>query len=170
MGFRVVVNADPPSHTTMLIHELTPEDCADLLERSVLGRLACSKDQQPYVVPVHFSFDRERVCVYGFSTVGQKVTWMRENPRVCLEVDEITDGKHWQTVLVFGRYEEMGDSPEDGGARQRAQDLFQQRGEWWQPAAARLGSREHHAVVLYRIQIERMTGRRTTLPARGRPE
>ena len=154
----------------MLIHELTPEECAEVLQRSELGRLACSRDHQPYVVPVHFSFDRERGCVYGFSTVGQKVSWMRENPRVCLEVDEITHGKHWLTVVVFGRYREMGASPEHAEARQRAQELFQQRGEWWQPAAARVGSRDHHAVVLYRIQIDGMTGRRAARPARRRAE
>jgi nitroimidazol reductase NimA-like FMN-containing flavoprotein (pyridoxamine 5'-phosphate oxidase superfamily) len=152
----------------MLIHELTPEECAELLRRTDLGRLACSKDGQPYVVPVHFSFDRERNCVYSFSLVGQKVTWMRENPRVCLEVDGVTDADHWHTVVVFGCYEEMGDTPDHAQARRRAQDLFQQRPEWWQPAAAKVASREHHAVVLYRIRIDRMTGRRAARSVRRR--
>jgi nitroimidazol reductase NimA-like FMN-containing flavoprotein (pyridoxamine 5'-phosphate oxidase superfamily) len=152
----------------MLIHKLTPKECAEFLQRTDLGRLACSKDGQPYVVPVHFSFDRERGCVYSFSTVGQKVTWMRENPRVCLEVDDVTDKNHWKTVVLFGRYDEMGDSHEEAEARRRAQELFEQRPEWWQPAAAKLGSRERHAVVLYRIQIERMTGRRAARNVRGR--
>ena len=152
----------------MLIHEMTPDECAELLRRTHLGRLACSKDGQPYVVPVHFSFDRERRCVYGFSLVGQKVRWMRENPLVCLEVDNVTDANRWQTLVAFGRYEEMGDTPADAPARQRAQDLFQERPEWWQPAAAKLGSAENHAVVLYRIQIERMTGRRAARSVRGR--
>lgn len=46
---------------------------------------------QPYVVPIHLSLDAERSCVYAFSTVGQKILWMRENPQVCLEVEEIRD-------------------------------------------------------------------------------
>jgi uncharacterized protein len=49
----------------MLIHELTPTECAEILRRTNLGRLACAKDGQPYVVPVHFSFDLERSCVYA---------------------------------------------------------------------------------------------------------
>ena len=85
---------------------------------------------------------------------------MRENPRVCLEVDDVTDKDHWQTVVVFGRYEEIQDSPDEAEPRQRAQELFQQRPEWWQPAAAKIGARERHAVVIYRITIDRMTGRR----------
>jgi uncharacterized protein len=144
----------------MLIQELTPTQCADALERMTLARLGCSKDGQPYIVPVLFSFDRDRGCVYCFSTIGQKVLWMRENPLVCLEIDDIQDKNHWQSVVIFGRYEEIQDSPEEAEARQRAEALFQQRAEWWLPAAAKIGSRERHAVVVYRIHIDRVTGRR----------
>ena len=153
----------------MLIHELTTTQCADVLERTNVGRLGCSKQGQPYIVPILFSFDRDRGCVYGFSTVGQKVTWMRENPLVCLEVDEIQDKDHWHSVVLFGRYEEIQDSPEEAEARQRAEALFQQRAEWWLPAAAKVGLRERHAVVVYRIHIDRISGRRAarTSPVTG---
>lgn len=146
----------------MRIFELSPTECAEILQRTTFGRLACAKDGQPYVVPVQFSFDLERGCVYGFSTVGQKVQWMRDNPLVCLEVEDIADKTHWQTVIVFGRYEEIQDSPEEAEARDRAQRLFQQRPEWWLPAAAKVGSRERHAVVVYRIHIDRVTGRKAS--------
>ena len=85
---------------------------------------------------------------------------MRENPLVCLEVDDIQDKDHWQTVVIVGRYEEIQDSPEEAEARQRAEALFHQRAEWWLPAAARVGAREPHAVVVYRIQIDQISGRR----------
>ena len=61
----------------MLIHELTGDQCREVLGRAELGRLACSRFDQPYVVPIHFSFDPDSDCIYGFSTVGQKVQWMR---------------------------------------------------------------------------------------------
>jgi nitroimidazol reductase NimA-like FMN-containing flavoprotein (pyridoxamine 5'-phosphate oxidase superfamily) len=143
----------------MLIQDLTPTECAAILQRSHLGRLGCARDGQPYVVPIHFSFDPERGCVYSFSGVGQKVTWMRQNPRVCLEVDDVTSKDHWQTVVVFGRYEEIQDAPEEADARRRAERLFQRRPEWWLPAAAATaGSKVRH--IVYRIQIEEITGRR----------
>jgi nitroimidazol reductase NimA-like FMN-containing flavoprotein (pyridoxamine 5'-phosphate oxidase superfamily) len=144
----------------MLIHELTTKQCAEILERTNLGRLGCAQDGQPYVVPIHFSFDVERGCVYSFSTIGQKVLWMRDNPLVCLEVDDVADKNHWQTVVVFGRYEEIQDAPEEKEARERAEALFQQRDEWWLPAAGKVLSRERHGVVVYRIHIDRITGRR----------
>lgn len=144
----------------MLIHDLTATECEDTLARTHLGRLGCSRQGQPYIVPILFSFDRERRCVYSFATVGQKVRWMRENPLVCLEVDDVADTNHWKTVVVFGRYEEIHDSPAEADARQRAEALFSERREWWLPGAARVGTREHPDVVVYRIQIDRMTGRR----------
>lgn len=151
----------------MQIHELTPSECAEVLQRASVGRLACARDGQPYIVPIHFSFDPEQACIYSFSTVGQKISWMRDNPRVCMEIDDVTDKDHWLSVVVFGRYEELPTSPGEPEPRQRAQDLFQQRPEWWLPAAAKVDSRERDAFVVYRIQIERLTGRRADRGARA---
>jgi hypothetical protein len=144
----------------MLIHELTAAECAALLRRINLGRLGCSRFDQPYVVPIHFSFAEGENCIYAFSTLGQKIEWMRRNSKVCLEVEEISDKDHWSTVVVVGRYEELQQTLEDADARQRAEQLFGQRHEWWLPAAARLTTAERAHVVLYRIRIDRMTGRR----------
>ena len=144
----------------MRIRELDRVECGEVLSRNELARLACSRHDQPYIVPIHYSFDAARKCLYAFSTVGQKIQWMRDNPKVCIEVDDIGDKDHWTTVLVFGRYEEMTDSPAYKTARQRAQKLFEGRPEWWFPAAAKLPSREHHAMVLYRIHVDRLSGRR----------
>lgn len=144
----------------MLVHELRPDECLEVLSRTDVGRLACSRDDQPYIVPIHFSLDRGRGCVYGFSGVGQKVQWMRENPKVCLEVERISDRGHWQTVLVFGRYEEVGDEPDEAETRRRALERFQERRDWWLPGAARVDSRGPRPVVVFRILIDRVTGRR----------
>jgi uncharacterized protein len=144
----------------MLIHELNREECREILARSSLGRLACARLDQPYIIPIHFSFDSERHCIYAFSTIGQKIQWMRENPKVCLEVEEIDDKDHWVTVVAIGRYEEIHQNPEEALARQRAEQLFLLRREWWLPGAAKTGGREHPEMVVYRIVIERLTGRR----------
>jgi nitroimidazol reductase NimA-like FMN-containing flavoprotein (pyridoxamine 5'-phosphate oxidase superfamily) len=143
----------------MLIRELSRTQSLELLQRGHLGRLACALDGQPYVVPVQYSFDPEKRCLYCFSAIGQKIEWMRRNPLVCVEVDEIEDKDHWNSVVVYGRYEEINSDDKDAVARQRAQELFQQRPEWWLPGAAKLPTREPHAVVLYRVQIDRITGR-----------
>ena len=144
----------------MLIHELKAEECAEVLGRTYVGRLGCARHDQPYIVPIFFAYDHGRKCIYAFSMLGQKIKWMRENPKVCLEVEEITDRNHWTTVLVFGRYEEIPKSAEEAPARQRAEQLFQKRQEWWLPGAGKVKSREHDHMVIYRIHIDRITGRR----------
>jgi nitroimidazol reductase NimA-like FMN-containing flavoprotein (pyridoxamine 5'-phosphate oxidase superfamily) len=144
----------------MLIHELTAAECRQILSRVTLARIACARGGQPYIVPISFAFDAESDCLFGFSSIGRKVEWMRENPSVCVEVEDVEDRFHWTTLVIFGLYEEISDSPADQAIRQRALDLFEQRTEWWLPGAARVGPREHPAVVMYRIQITSMTGRR----------
>ena len=149
----------------MLIHELTAAQCDEVLARTNIGRLACARRDQPYIVPVFLYFDIGEKCLYSFSAVGQKIDWMRDNPKVCVEVDEISEGFHWTTVVVFGHYEEIRNSERESDARRRAYELFQQRPEWWLPGLGKLTTgEEHHAPVTYRIRVDNMSGRRA---ARG---
>jgi uncharacterized protein len=145
----------------MIIHELTVAECEEFLGHATVGRLGCARKGQPYIVPVSLYFGRDEKCLYGFSTVGKKIEWMRENPSVCVEIDAIADQHQWTTVLVIGRYEELDSSDEQRRARQRALDLFQQQSRWWLPAGATLSSGVQHAsAVVYRIHISSVSGRR----------
>jgi nitroimidazol reductase NimA-like FMN-containing flavoprotein (pyridoxamine 5'-phosphate oxidase superfamily) len=146
----------------MVVHELTTTECRDALQRADLGRLACVNGDQPYIVPIHFSFDAGRNCLYAFSVLGQKIDWMRQQPKVCLAVEDLTDKNHWTTVLVFGRYEELTDSADDKAALEAVMELFKQRPEWWLPAVAKVGTRESHETVIYRVTIDQLTGRRAS--------
>ena len=145
----------------MIIHELTPAECRDCLARTTLGRLACAQANQPYITPIFFAFDSGDDCLYSFATVGQKIEWMRENPRVCVAIDEIADELNWTTVVVFGRYEELTGTPRQTAALDRARELFERRRSWWLPAAGKVASgQEHGSPVVYRVRIDTATGRR----------
>lgn len=146
----------------MLIHELTDEECRTILGRSRLARLACSRYDQAYIVPIFIQFDDDHL--YSFATVGQKIDWMRSNPKVCIEVDDIQDVRHWTSVVAFGLYEELTDAPEHRAGRERARELLESRGEFWFPAAAKLTSGEHAVPVVFRIKIDRISGRRAERP------
>jgi hypothetical protein len=148
----------------MRIHTLSTEECVDFLRSRSLGQLACSHRNQPYIVPIHFSFEPERRRIYAFSSVGQKIEWMRQNPAVCLEIDDIKDKEHWTTVLVFGRYRELQRGQENAEERRVAGELLQKRPEWWLPAVGKVGDYEHPDVVLYSIDAERFSGRRVARP------
>jgi len=149
----------------MFIRELSPGECHDVLKRASIARLACARENQPYVVPIHVYFDGD--SLYSFATLGQKVAWMRENPRVCVQVDDITDRFHWSTVIVFGRYEELLHMPSDEAARQRAHELFKTVPEWWQPASSNVTRPDARVPVIYRIRTEKMSGRLAERPEHG---
>jgi uncharacterized protein len=142
----------------MLIHELSESECRKVLARTSLGRLACAHDNQPYVVPIYFALDGDDL--YSFATIGRKIEWMRANPKVCLEVDDITDQFHWTTVVAIGRYEELTHTPVHDAIKSRAEALLRKRPEWWFPGAARTVGSDRHVPVIYRIRIDRLSGRR----------
>ena len=147
----------------MFIHEMTIDECRSALQKANVGRLACARDGQPYAVPINFAFDG--TYLYGFTTLGQKIEWMRANPLVCVEVDEIISENQWMSIIVFGQYEELTDKPEYERARVRAHAFLQKRAIWWEPAAL---SQEHrdqsHSLtpIVYRLHVKKITGHRAT--------
>lgn len=141
----------------MVVRELNTSECQAVLASARIARLACARADQPYVVPVHIYYDGD--ALYSFATLGRKIEWMRENPRVCVQVDHIADRLRWATVVVFGRYEELLHIPSQEDARRRARELFQKVPDWWQPAAATTAPDGFRMPVIYRIRIETMTGR-----------
>ena len=146
----------------MFIHEMSRAECNEALSRAKFGRLACAHDNQPYVLPLNIAFDGDS-HLYCFTTRGQKVEWMRSNPLVCFEIDEVTNHNHWSSVIAFGSYEELPDKPEYEVARRRAHEFLQKRAMWWEPAYI---SQEHrdqpHSLtpIFFRIRIEDVTGHR----------
>jgi uncharacterized protein len=148
----------------VLIQELTTRASLDLLARTRLYRLACSRGDQPYVLPVYLVHDNG--ALYGFATVGQKIEWMRANPLVCVVADEVESPQQWASVIVSGRYEELLDMPEWQRARATAYKLLQQEGGmWWEPAFVKTthgGTPRPLVPVWYRIHVVRITGHRAT--------
>jgi len=94
---------------SMWIIELTDAECEAVLERAVVARLATCADSRPYIVPISVKYERAASdrFLYSFANLGQKVRWMRSNPLVCVEVDELGDRVHWTTVVITGRFEEL---------------------------------------------------------------
>jgi uncharacterized protein len=148
----------------MRIIEMSQAECRELLERVSIGRLACSLDNQPYIVPVAFSYEPD--SMYVFSTHGKKIEWMRQNPKVCLQVDEVGNRSNWISVVITGTYLELTET-QYPAQLEHAMEQLAQYSEWWRnPLAQR---REHTSdlaieSVFFRIDIKSMTG------LRGMPE
>src|SRR5262249_6472502 len=137
-------------------------ECNEFLARKRLGRLACARDDQPYITPCFFALEGD--ALYSFSTEGQKIAWMRKNPLVCVETDDIASPREWVSVVAFGRYEELPDTPDFQAARRLAHSLLQHRPQWWEPGYVRTilrgGAERPLELVYFRIQIGELWGHR----------
>jgi uncharacterized protein len=144
----------------MRIVAISKEECIETLERVSIGRLGCSLGDQPYVVPVAFSYEPD--SIYIFSTVGKKINWMRQNPKVCLQVDEIGNRRNWLSVIVTGTYLELS-KPQYTAQREHALELLAQYSHYWQTALAERREQTGDLSiepVFFRIDIESMCGLR----------
>jgi hypothetical protein len=143
----------------MPVQEMTRAECEALLADRRLARLACSSGDQPYVVPIFYVV--EGIYLYSFTMPGKKLQMMRENPRVCVLVEEFSEGKKWRSVVIDGRYEELIDV----GAKDHAWSLLQRHVNWWEPGGSgplRQPVSGHSSHVFYRILIDSISGRRST--------
>lgn len=140
-----------------IILEMTKSECSELLQSARLGRLACSRDGQPYVVPISMAVVSEQI--FGFSLEGRKVAWMRDNPKVCVQADEFDKSNGWRSVVVYGRFEELPDRIGWKVEREKARTVLARDSEWWLPGGLKPVAKGGAAPVFFRIVIDEMTGR-----------
>lgn len=144
----------------MIIRELSANQCTTLISESRLARIACSRDGQPYLVPIFYAYAKG--CSYSFTMPGRKLDMMRANPNVALLVEELGSASSWKSVVAEGRFEELPDRVGFKRERERAWSLLSKHANWWEPGALKpvlqpLAVYSSH--VFFRIHIDRMSGR-----------
>ncbi|HUA16750.1 MAG TPA: pyridoxamine 5'-phosphate oxidase family protein [Verrucomicrobiae bacterium] len=144
----------------MIINELSEQECSEILLRASLGRLGCALQDQPYVIPIHLAYEAN--FIYVLSTFGKKIEWMRANPKVCIQVDELQGDARWVSVIANGRYQELRE-PQFTDERAHARKLLEKRHRWWQTAMAERQLKSGDdliAPIFFRVQVESTTGLR----------
>jgi uncharacterized protein len=129
-----------------------------LLSRGKWGHLGCSRDDHPYVVPMHYAFDSGHI--YFFTTEGTKTEYISANHEVCFQVEEVTDVRNWSSVMALGRAERL-DRPEE---MERAMRLLAERNPTLEPAVSEIKAgawRRLNNIVIYRVRPHSLHGRMT---------
>lgn len=134
-----------------MIEPLGKEDALRLLQANHYGRLGCCIDNEPYVVPINYLYHIGDV--YLHSLPGRKITAMRNNPQICLQVDEVKDDYHWQSVIAFGKYEEVTEPNE---REDLLAAMFNQLPHLT-PVESKMTKGQEEAIV-FRLRLERVTG------------
>lgn len=140
------------------IFDLSDSEIKELLARVGYGHLACCRDDKPYVVPVHYGYSGETIYIY--TTEGKKADIIADNPSVCLQIEEVHDNRHWQSVIVDGQAVKLG----PGDERDKALDAIVSVNPTLTPAVSIRWLDEwvrENIEVIYRIDVDMMSGRRT---------
>jgi nitroimidazol reductase NimA-like FMN-containing flavoprotein (pyridoxamine 5'-phosphate oxidase superfamily) len=129
----------------------------EFVRGEVVARIGCHARGLTYVVPVAYAW--RDGALYGFSHEGMKLELMRENPRVCVEIDRVEHLGSWTSVIAWGTFEELRGAAADEGAAIAASRLGSLIAD--QESRRRLEDalRKEPVPVIYRIRIDEMTGR-----------
>ena len=103
-----------------MLRELNNTQIEALLKDQVIGRIGCHSAGLTYIVPINYVYDG--INIYGHSAKGMKIDMMRKNPDVCFEVDSIKDVTNWQSVIAWGKFEEITDMTEKHNVLQKLTD------------------------------------------------
>jgi len=144
----------------MLVQDMNRRMSLDLVSNANLGRIACAHGSQPYVTP--FSYVYHESYIYSLATIGKRIEWMRANPLVCVEVDNIVSREEWRTVVIFGRFQELYETRELPDLRKFAHELLSKTARWWEPGFVKTlhwGVERRLEAIYFRISIDEITGR-----------
>ena len=136
-----------------MIKTLSDEKARQLFCTSRVARLGCVVNGEPYVVPINCHLEGDHL--YSHSLYGLKIESLRENPRACVQVDEIESDLRWRSAIAFGKYEEISNPNERAAVLSRLLHKFPLLTPVESAIAIDGISPE---VVVFRINIERLTG------------
>lgn len=90
------------------MEELSRNEATELLDSAPVAHLGMIDGDQPYVTPMSFVHDGDRI--YFRTVAGRKLAAIKARPKVCIEVstyDEETGD--WASVIVYGTAVETED-------------------------------------------------------------
>ncbi|MEQ8477212.1 pyridoxamine 5'-phosphate oxidase family protein [Fulvivirga sp.] len=134
----------------------------NVLYSQIIGRIGCCANNKAYVVPITYAYNGE--YIYCHTIEGMKVKFMRSNPLVCFEVERIENMAHWQSVILWGKYEEL-----EGELREEGLQILVNRvhplmtSETIRPRfgldAPSTGIKTNKDTIIFRIKPEEATGK-----------
>lgn len=100
---------------------LTDNEIETLLQSQLVGRIGCHTNDFIYVVPISYAYDGQ--YLYARTFEGLKMKIVRENPKVCFQVDDMRDMANWRSVIAWGEVEELSDEK----SRKKALEILSAR-------------------------------------------
>jgi uncharacterized protein len=93
-----------------MIRNLNKSEKLKLLESNYIGYLSYIYRNRPFIAPITYFFNKAKNEIIGYSAEGHKVTAMRKNNNVCINVTDVDSVNEWKSVSAQGIYEELNGS------------------------------------------------------------
>lgn len=135
-----------------MIEELSDTEIDQVLRRQRIGRIGSTAVGHVEITPIIYGYDG--TSIYGHSRFGRKIQYMRGNPEVCFEVEEVVDPTSWRVVVLRGTYIELTDIRD----RDIAMRLILAQGGGG-PESSAVQVERGSELVVYRINVEARSGR-----------
>ena len=90
-----------------MIQNLSKTEIEKVLSSHYLGRMGCCENNTPHVIPITYYYDKTTQSIISHTREGMKSKIFRNNPSVCLEVEEFENLRNWKSVVVYGEVEEL---------------------------------------------------------------
>ena len=143
--------------------QITGEETEEILKNGEYGIFSSvGEDGYPYGVPVNYIFYNGRIYFHCAAQAGKKLDNLEFSDKVCFTVygNEAFEEGDWapylHSVIVFGRCKLVADA---GQTEDRVRELALKYYPTKEEAEAEI-AKSIHAVQLYEITIEHMTGKR----------
>lgn len=90
-----------------MIRNLNREECFQFLKANTIGYVGCNDGYNTYIYPTGYYFDEKNIVCQ--SLPGSKIEIMRQNKRVCFQVNSNPGMSYYKTVMILGEYSEIND-------------------------------------------------------------
>jgi nitroimidazol reductase NimA-like FMN-containing flavoprotein (pyridoxamine 5'-phosphate oxidase superfamily) len=79
------------------VHEMTTEECWDLIGAQEFGRMAFHLAEQVHITPINYAVDGETLL---FRTAeGSKLLAVVMNPDIAFEIDDYSEDTAWSVII-----------------------------------------------------------------------
>lgn len=149
------------------VEEMSNGQIKEVLKRIGYGHLGMARGNHPYVVPIHYAYDDPHI--YFYTTEGKKTEIIKNNPEVCLQIEQVKSSRDWQSVIAVGEAVRLTDFEE----RERALESILASNPTLTPAVSIRWMDSwvrENIEVIYRLTPRMLTGRSTIEHSCDEPE
>jgi uncharacterized protein len=148
-----------------MFKNLEEKEIEFILENNYIGYLGYIDLGKPYVVPITYFFEKEINALICYSGDGHKMSAMKKNNAVSLQVAEIDTVTNWKSVLVHGTFEPLSGTDARAYLHEFAsgvKSVILEKDEKKVNFISEFSSKVHHDDIptVFIIKIEQLTGKK----------